>query len=184
VALNECHVRSSGVVVHRDLKPGNILLKLHSDSCIREVKLGDFGLAKNNGGEASTHGLGTRLYRAPEQFQRPQSARIQGNGAEKIKYGRKVDIWSFGMLALRLLLRGEDKNTRNQTMEIAGLGRACCREVKYKKEEKALGTLAERCLAKKPEDRPDAIRVIQELKKQVDGRRIQDLGCSLHIFTI
>jgi hypothetical protein len=69
------------------------------------------------------------------------------------------------MLALRLLLRGEDKNTRNQTMEIAGLGRACCREVKYKKEEKALGTLAERCLVKRPEDRPNAIGVIQELKK-------------------
>jgi serine/threonine protein kinase len=41
LAMQECHRRKDGAVVHRDIKPGNIFLDGHGN-----VKLGDFGLAR------------------------------------------------------------------------------------------------------------------------------------------
>jgi len=80
LALNECHHRPEGKVLHRDLKPGNIFLDANSN-----VKLGDFGLSRvlsNETQYASTH-VGTPYYMSPEQI-------------KESKYNEKSDIWSAG----------------------------------------------------------------------------------------
>jgi len=84
-ALEWCHTRPEGVILHRDIKPGNILLDANS-----QVKLGDFGLARVLKGNdlARTH-VGTPYYMSPEQ--------VQGNW-----YNEKSDIWSLGCLTYEL----------------------------------------------------------------------------------
>lgn len=77
-------------VVHRDLKPDNILI---SDT--NEVKITDFGLARSmevdKGFTQSGEAVGTPYYMAPEQ--------IRGEKAD----GR-ADIYSFGIIAYEVIV--------------------------------------------------------------------------------
>jgi len=77
-------------VLHRDLKPGNLLLSAEG-----VVKVADFGLARCYGSPERkyTGQVVTRWYRAPELL----------FGAKF--YGRSVDLWSAGAILAELLLR-------------------------------------------------------------------------------
>jgi len=78
-------------VIHRDLKPGNILM-----NALGEVKIVDFGIAAAAHGEdgqaAGSKGrfVGTPAYAAPEQ--------IRGQAVD-----RRADIYSLGVVAYRML---------------------------------------------------------------------------------
>ncbi|EFA74872.1 protein serine/threonine kinase [Heterostelium album PN500] len=101
-ALHEIHNRKDGVILHRDIKPGNLFL---DES--RNVKLGDFGLAKilTNSMHAHTF-VGTPHYMSPEQ--------ITG------KYNDKSDVWSVGCLVYEMATHRPpfyDATTHNQLYE-------------------------------------------------------------------
>src|SRR3984957_297123 len=84
-ALAYVHSRD---VVHRDVKPSNILL--HADG---QAQLGDFGVARLLDASALTMAgttLGTAAYMAPEQL-------------EDHQVGAGADIWSLGMVLLECL---------------------------------------------------------------------------------
>ena len=82
-------------VVHRDLKPENILVVDRRSDV--DIKLTDFGLAKNLTAEGLKTFCGTPQYFAPEVLRRHNT--VMGNG----RYGKEIDCWSIGVILFILL---------------------------------------------------------------------------------
>lgn len=82
-------------IAHRDVKPDNILLQ---ESGPWVAKLADFGTARHNVREYMDTFTGTRIYMAPEFFDRP------------LRYTNKVDMFSLGLVALQCLTKWDPQS--------------------------------------------------------------------------
>ncbi len=96
--LDFLHDKTFTDIVHRDIKPKNIMVAEGKNPDEIVLKLGDFGLSKYFSPEDTTSGMqsnvGTHFYKAPEFFQPDE------NG--KINYHRGCDIFSTGLTYLAL----------------------------------------------------------------------------------
>jgi eukaryotic-like serine/threonine-protein kinase len=140
VAAGFAHAHARGVV-HRDLKPGNVLFDLEG-----RAKIADFGIARIGGANTITEAgvvLGTAAYISPEQ--------AAGEPAVPAS-----DVYSFGVLLYRLL-SGRLPFEAQSPVELAAMHRDADVPplTSIRPDAPAsLATLAMSALAKRPEARP------------------------------
>lgn len=160
-------------VIHRDLKPGNMMLTRQA-----QVKITDFGLAKVYGARTeaveSGKGLGTYLYMPPEQFLDAASA------------DERSDIYSFGVF-LYYAATGEPPLTGKNASQIvhAILNTVPTAPRKLRPEiPLSLELLIMRCLARQRTDRPNSFLEVQRALEEVAREMGEDkawqvpvLGC-------
>src|SRR5215813_2039304 len=149
-AIEEAHARG---ILHRDLKPGNILLTTKG-----AVKLLDFGLAKllssdQNDPVMTADGLvmGTPAYMSPEQ--------AQGQVVDE-----RSDVFSFGTV-LYELLSGRRAFAGSTTAE--SISSVLRDEPAPLTAPDSLTEITARCLGKSPSDRFPSITVVKAALEQV-----------------
>ncbi len=157
-ALEAAHAEG---VMHRDLKPRNILINTAGQACIS-----DFGLAKAIGDDAgtmtrTTDFLGTPLYMSPEQF-------------ESHNLDHRSDIYSLGLIFYEMVT-GEVPFSGESTVQVM-----YSRMTQTPKNPKALvrdlpdwfSAIITKCLAKNPDDRyQSAAEILRDLDAGKSPRR-------------
>ncbi|KAG0610187.1 hypothetical protein M758_7G044800 [Ceratodon purpureus] len=138
IASGMQHIHKSGYV-HRDLKPQNVLIKKSLVTSFHVVvKIADFGSSEALAGGKFDRRAGTRLYKAPEQF----------DGDAKL-LPAKLDVYSFGCICFKLLT-GEDPPFKDPSELIERLDVKCAdRNLRQVVE------IIKNCVALAPEARPD-----------------------------
>lgn len=149
-AMEEAH---SVGVVHRDLKPQNILLSLGADGT--EPKIVDFGIAKILEGTTYTMTgalLGTCRYMSPEQVQAPQDV------------DHRADIYSLGVTLYRCVTgRCPFEGNNHFAVMMAHVEQQPAPPSDYRPHMPgALESLMLQVLAKSREDRPASCHVFRK----------------------
>ena len=107
------HLHEERGIVHRDLKPENILVMSKNSDV--DIKLSDFGVAKNMTAEGLKTFCGTPQYFAPEVLKRRNT--VKGDG----RYGKEIDCWSIGVI-LFILLSGSPPFDVNESFDAVANG--------------------------------------------------------------
>lgn len=140
--------------VHRDIKPGNILIDRHG-----RALLADFGIARSpdDGAESGAVSFGTLAYMSPEQ--------VEGQGVD-----HRADIYSLGIVLYELLTgqlphRGADPVEVRRQIVSGDVAQPPAVS-------KELGSICLKCLSRKPNDRyQDAGKLAADLRRSGGSSR-------------
>lgn len=85
-------LKESHNIIHRDVKPTNILVNTHG-----KVKLCDFGVSGNLVASIAKTNIGCQSYMAPERIK-------AANPDDVLTYTAQSDIWSLGLSVLEVAM--------------------------------------------------------------------------------
>jgi len=144
--VNFCHKNH---LIHKDLKPDNIILEENKDST--QIKIIDFGLAKHFAkNEIFDDPFSDQRYRSPETY-------------NKSKYNEKCDIWSCGIILCEILTGvnpfydgGDSEESFCKMVEKIKLGSISFSDACWEIISDNAKNLIAKLLAFEPNDRPSA----------------------------
>jgi tRNA A-37 threonylcarbamoyl transferase component Bud32 len=153
-ALRTAHGRG---VVHRDVRPGNVMLEAGTD----RVVLVDFGIAAllETGSEPVTRLTRTGVRLGDPQHMSPEQLRGEPVGPES-------DLWAFGVLGYELLAgrRPFPGSTVAEVLTAVLNGEVAPLDELVSGTDRRLGALLRRCLDREPKRRPRAAEAAAELQ--------------------
>lgn len=155
-AVHHGHTRG---VLHRDLKPANILI----DEA-RNPHVADFGIATHlDEGDLSPDPLGTPHYMSPEQA-----------GPPPRQLSTKSDVYSLGAILFELLTGRPpfEAETMDAVLELQRSATPPSLRSLDPAMDRDLEAICLACLSKRPEDRPSAERLADELERFLVGEPI------------
>jgi WD40 repeat protein/serine/threonine protein kinase len=156
------HAHQKGVI-HRDLKPGNVLVTLHDEKPVPKVI--DFGIAKATGQQLTDKTLftnfaqmmGTPLYMSPEQ------AQLSG-----LDVDTRSDVYSLGVLLYELLTGTTPFDRARLCAAAYDEMRRIIREVEPPKPSTRLGTLGDELTAVSARRGVDPKKLSQSVRGELD----------------
>jgi serine/threonine protein kinase len=132
---------------HRDLKPCNIMVEYHT----LDIKITDFGLARELEGGLADTVVGTPMYMAPE---------IR-SGAPMLPYdGSKVDVWAIGFILLEMVAGIEVGRKLWKEAETAGWEVEIQKKMKEARVPKVLCEIIGGMVRSQPRDRTRLIDLV------------------------
>mmetsp|Transcript_5416 Transcript_5416/g.23033 ORF Transcript_5416/g.23033 Transcript_5416/m.23033 type:complete len:596 (-) Transcript_5416:787-2574(-) len=113
------HLHSHGIV-HRDIKPQNLLLHIEDNSSLPRVLLSDFGECEFLSRIEGYHRTG---YTGTMEFVAPELLEVSEDGLYYNQYNQRCDIWSLGIVLYQLTYsklpwRSNATNVKELTDEI------------------------------------------------------------------
>lgn len=170
-ALGFAHERG---VIHRDMKPQNILLDVHCRSFLT-----DFGIAVVEFAERGTMTgsmIGTPHYMSPEQITDSRQITVQNKG-------HRSDIYSYGIVLYEMLTGRVPFCSDSGVEETYKVQHAHCVETPPPLRDinpaisPAIEAIVLQCLAKSPDDRPQTCdELLKDLTAAISGGRAVSSG--------
>ncbi len=169
------------LILHRDIKPDNILVEYTWDQDTERWslrgKLADFGTARQKiidwlgqSKQRLTKGVGTPVYQAPEIMEGRQD------------YSKKADIYSLGVCLNEIYTQQRPYDDQPHLFEgsftfFKAVVEEGARPTILKETPKDYAALIKKCWAERPSKRPDAAEVERRLKPIVEEQIAQE--CSM-----
>ncbi|XP_058775737.1 serine/threonine/tyrosine-protein kinase HT1-like [Vicia villosa] len=166
------YLHSNGII-HRDLKPGNLLLTRDKYN----IKLADFGIARDNICDEMTCEAGTYRYMAPEILSKDPLPK----GAKK-SYDHKADVYSFAMVFWSMMKNQVPFKDRADLMaayDALNNLRPCLDEFP-----EDISLLLQSCWMEDPKLRPEFTEITETLIRilhNVYRRKINGLASSIEV---
>jgi serine/threonine-protein kinase len=155
-------------VIHRDLKPGNVLLTRHGDE-EDFVKVLDFGLVKQVESEAEQELTQAGLFMGSPKYMSPEQIRGE-------RVDARSDIYSLGVVMYEMLTGRAPFERENTVKLLMAHMHEAVPALQQPGVPPALGELVQRCLAKHPDQRPSSMDEVILLLKQATGVGTQTLS--------
>lgn len=150
------YAHASGIV-HRDIKPDNVIISSTPDGLSITCKVMDFGISKIlERSELSTHMVGTPEYMAPEQ--------IQNN-----RVSEASDVYALGITLYELLSGRTPFHDDSTNMFIVANRQISSRPPDIPGLPAELADILEKTLAKNPQNRPSAKQLSEDISRILPG---------------
>ncbi len=148
-------------VIHRDLKPGNVLLARHGDED-DFVKVLDFGLVKHIESEQEQELTKAGLFMGSPKYMSPEQIRGE-------RLDARADIYSLGVVMYEMLTGRVPFDRENTVKVLMAHMHEAVPALMIDSCPEGLTQLVMRCLAKDPDHRPGSMDDVIGLLKQASG---------------